>query len=159
MTFYWLSEWVKSLSPVWLFATPWTVSLPGSSVHGIFQARALEWAAIPFSRGSPRPRDRTRVSHIVGRRFTVWASGEVLTEYFLGKKRTLPSVVLCGLAGQEPPSSHLQTLFEVSVHYFFTQSWFPSNHKNHGCRERFHDGILAALHLSISQGGKGLNSS
>ena len=41
-------------------------SLPGSSVHGIFQARVLEWVAISFSRGSSRPRDRTRVSHIPG---------------------------------------------------------------------------------------------
>ena len=39
-------------------------SLPGSSVHGIFQARVLEWAAISFSRGSSQPRDRTQVSCI-----------------------------------------------------------------------------------------------
>ena len=44
-------------------------SLSGSSVHGIFQARVLEWGAIAFSRGSAPPRDRTRVSCIVGRRF------------------------------------------------------------------------------------------
>ena len=37
-------------------------SPPGASVHGIFQARLLEWGTIPFSRGSSRPRDRTRVS-------------------------------------------------------------------------------------------------
>ena len=35
---------------------------PGSSVHGIFQIRILEWAAISYSRGSPRPRDRTGIS-------------------------------------------------------------------------------------------------
>ena len=34
---------------------------PGSSVHGILQARILEWVAIPFSRGSSQPRDRTQV--------------------------------------------------------------------------------------------------
>ena len=39
------------------------------SAHGIFQARVLEWVAISFSRGSSWPRDWTRVSHIVGRRF------------------------------------------------------------------------------------------
>ena len=54
---------------------PMDCSLPGSSVHGIFQARTLEWVAISFSRGSSRPRDRTQVSHIVG--FTVWATREV----------------------------------------------------------------------------------
>ena len=44
-------------------------SLPGSSVHEIVQARMLEWVAIPFSRVSSRPRDRTRVSYIAGRFF------------------------------------------------------------------------------------------
>ena len=34
------------------------------TVHGILQARILEWVAFPFSRGSPQPRDRTQVSHI-----------------------------------------------------------------------------------------------
>ena len=48
--------------------------LPGSSVHGIFQAIVLEWIAISFPRGSSRPRDRTRVSHIVDRPFIVWAT-------------------------------------------------------------------------------------
>ena len=38
--------------------------LPGSPLHGIFQARILEWVAIPFSRGSSRPRDQTQVSCI-----------------------------------------------------------------------------------------------
>ena len=56
---------------------PMDCSLPGSSVHGIFQARVLEWGAISFSRGSSRPRDRTQVSCIVGRRFTIWATREV----------------------------------------------------------------------------------
>ena len=122
----WVSEWVKALSRVQLFATPWTVayqallsmgfsrqgcwiglpfpspqdlpdpgiepwsptfqadaltsdipackvvsdsatpwtSLPGSSVHGISQARILEWVAISFSRGSFPPRDGTCVSYI-----------------------------------------------------------------------------------------------
>ena len=48
-------------------------SLPGSSVHGIFQAIILEWIAISFSSGSSQPRDSTRVSHIVNRCFTIWA--------------------------------------------------------------------------------------
>ena len=36
---------------------PMDCSLPGSSVHGIFQARILEWVVIPFSRGTSQPRD------------------------------------------------------------------------------------------------------
>ena len=57
---------------------PMGCSLPGSSVHGIFQATVLEWIAISFSRGSSQPRVRTRVSRTVDRRFTVWATREVL---------------------------------------------------------------------------------
>ena len=51
-------------------------SLPGSSVHGILQARILKWIAISFFRESPRPRDRTQVSRSAGRRFTLWATRE-----------------------------------------------------------------------------------
>ena len=50
--------------------------LPGSSIHGIFQARVLEWVAIFFSRESSWPRDQTQVSHIAGRCFTVFATKE-----------------------------------------------------------------------------------
>ena len=46
---------------------PMDCSLPGSSLHGILQARILEWVAISFSRGSSRPRDQTWVSRILGR--------------------------------------------------------------------------------------------
>ena len=45
-------------------------------VHGILQARILEWTAIPFSRGSSQPRDRTQVSHIAARFFTSWTTRE-----------------------------------------------------------------------------------
>ena len=50
---------------------PTDCSLPGFSVHGIFQARVLEWVAISFSKGSSWPRDRTQVSCIAGRCFTL----------------------------------------------------------------------------------------
>ena len=46
------------------------------TVHGILQARTLEWVAFPFSRGSSQPRDRTQVSHIAGGLFTSWATRE-----------------------------------------------------------------------------------
>ena len=55
---------------------PMDCSLPGFSVHGIFQARTLEWVAISFSRGSSWPRDWTQVSCIAGRRFPSWATSE-----------------------------------------------------------------------------------
>ena len=46
-------------------------SLPGSSIHGILQARILEWVAMPSSRGSSQPRDQTQVSCIAGGFFTI----------------------------------------------------------------------------------------
>ena len=59
---------------------PMDYSLPGSSIHGIFQARILEWVAISFSKRSSQPRDWTPVSCIVGRHFTVWATREYRLE-------------------------------------------------------------------------------
>ena len=50
---------------------PMDCSPPGSSVHGILQARILEWIVIPFSRGSSQSKDQTLVSCIAGRLFTV----------------------------------------------------------------------------------------
>ena len=55
---------------------PTGCSPPGSSVHGILQARILEWVAMPFSREYSRPRYRTFVSCIAGRFFTIWATNE-----------------------------------------------------------------------------------
>ena len=46
----------------------------GYTVHGILQARILEWVAFSFPRGSFQPRDRTQVSHIAGRFFASWAT-------------------------------------------------------------------------------------
>ena len=53
---------------------PMDYSSPSSSVHGILQARILEWVAIPFSRRSSRPRDQIWVSHIVARFFALCRS-------------------------------------------------------------------------------------
>ena len=53
------------------------VAPPGSSVHGILQARILEWVAISLCRGSSQPRDRILASCIVGGFFTIWAAREV----------------------------------------------------------------------------------
>ena len=50
---------------------PMDCSLPGFSIHGIFQARVPDWVALSFSRGSSQPRDRTWVSCIAGRCFTL----------------------------------------------------------------------------------------
>ena len=75
-------------------------SLPGFSIHGIFQSRILEWVAISFSRGSSQPRDGTWVSLIVGRHFSVWATREVKHFYRDPKApdNTLPCLFSCLLS-------------------------------------------------------------
>ena len=70
-------------------------SMPGSSVHGILQARILGWVAMSFSRGFSWPRDQTWVSCFAGRHFTMWTTREALTpekvgvEYFQIKKKNV----------------------------------------------------------------------
>ena len=64
----------QSLSHVW--PDPMDCSPPGFSVHGVFQARTLEWVSISSSRGSSWPRDWTRVSCIAGGFFACWAIRE-----------------------------------------------------------------------------------
>ena len=62
---------------------PTSCHLIDYTLHGILQARILEWLAIPFSRESFQPRDQTQVSHIAGRFFISWATREApkLTTY------------------------------------------------------------------------------
>ena len=64
----------KSLQSCLTFCDPMDWSLPSSSVHGILQAKILDWVAIPFSRGYSWHRDQTLVSCIAGRVFTIWAT-------------------------------------------------------------------------------------
>ena len=71
-----LYVWVAQLCPT--LCDPMDCSPPGSSVHGISQAKILEWVAIPFSRGSSWPSDQTQVSCIESRFFTTWATRKAL---------------------------------------------------------------------------------
>ena len=82
---------------------PMDCSLSGSSVRGIFQAIVPEWIAISFSSGSSQPRDRTWVSHIVDRRFTVWATREVT----LCIGAVIHSLLFEGTTSVRPPHSIL----------------------------------------------------
>ena len=65
---------------------PMDYSLPGSSVHGIFEVRILEWVAISYTRDSPQPRDQThvsRVSCITGAFFTTAPPGKPYMHIYL----------------------------------------------------------------------------
>ena len=61
------------------------------TVHGILQARILEWVTSPFSRGSSQPRDRTQVSCIAGGFFTSWATREA-QKYWSGSLSLLQRI-------------------------------------------------------------------
>ena len=100
---------------VWLFVTLWTVA---HQATGISQARILEWVAIPFSRRSSWPRDQTRVSHIAGRCFNLWATREALRPNYGGNEDNddLLQKVLCPHCHTQctqpcsrPPPTHTST--------------------------------------------------
>ena len=76
----WLSDFTQSFP---ILCDPIDDKPPGSSVHGILQARILEWVAISFSRGSSWHRDWTQVSYTAGRLFIIWASREVVFVFFI----------------------------------------------------------------------------
>ena len=80
LLYTYLREYLLVTQSCLTLCNPMDHILPGSSVHGILQARILEWIAIPFSRGSSQPRDWTWVSHIRGRFFIIWATREAQQE-------------------------------------------------------------------------------
>ena len=81
--YVWKSESESQpFSHVQLFATPWAVARQAPLSMGILQARILEWATMPSSRGSSWPRDRTQVSLIAGRFFTREAHSRSLLFFY-----------------------------------------------------------------------------
>ena len=66
MTFLSYSIQTKIISYIRLFVTPWAIALQAPLSMGILQARILGWGAMPSSRGSSQPRDKTQVSYIAG---------------------------------------------------------------------------------------------
>ena len=80
----------------WQLCHPMDCSLPGSSVHGIVQARILEWVAILFSRGSSQPSNWTGLSLIAGRFFTIWATNSRAgCNHFQDRQRKLVISAIC----------------------------------------------------------------
>ena len=134
-------------------------SRPGSSAHGILQARTLEWVALPSSRASSHPRDRTQVSSIAGRFFTVWtikhASNVYVREW---KKKGSSTETLCKLHylsdiwvlgvlmhslllswSLQPP--HINV---ISLSYFLLQMFFVQ-------RNQYKDPVHQGLCCSVAQ--------
>ena len=87
---------------------------PGSSVHGIFQTRILEWFAISSSRGSSQLRDQTQVLGTAGRFFTIRATREAL--FHAATARSLQSCsTLCNPIDGSLPSSSVHGIFQARV--------------------------------------------
>ena len=100
-------------------------SPPGLPVHGMLQVRILEWIVTSFSRGSSRPRDRTRVSCITGRFFTIWAPWEALNFANLYVKIfTLCPVLYCFL------EEMFQKYFVRKNLCRFFEGWLSDYHQN-----------------------------
>ena len=99
---------VAQLCPT--LCNPMDGSLPGSEVHGIFQARILEWATISFSRGSSQPRDWTKVSCIADRRFAIWAAAAAAAANLLQSCLTL-----CDPIDSSPPGSPVPGILQARI--------------------------------------------
>ena len=93
-------------------------------LHGIIQARILEWVAFPFSMGSSQPRDRTQVSHIAGGFFTSWATREALAH---GCRHQICALVikLYALEGLQWLREETAKFLQGSVlDFILVSSWF-----------------------------------
>ena len=112
---------------------PMDCSPPGSSVQGISQARKLEWVAISFSRGSYWPRDQTRVSHIAGRRFTIWATREALKEQKVLPKKIWPLLTFSAAHSKWSTNIHMKNtpmVFVIVTIYRLCNNTLLSSHKS-----------------------------
>ena len=114
----WSRKWKKVLVTQSCL-TLWDIedcSPPGSSVHGILQARVLEWVALPSSRGSSWPRDWTRASCVsctAGRFSTYWATGEAESSLQRRKAFAVATEKLAfpHQSGSQPRSMHFSLVF------------------------------------------------
>ena len=132
--------------------TPWTVcSTPSSSVS-IFQAKILDWVAIPFSKGVSQPKGWTRVSCIVGRFFPLWASRKprVVTVAKLNTLSASLDTVLCSFLTVVCVSlvfscknfNFFKTGFDVAVDFLIIPTWCWA-HKKHSERHFLMEGGLS----------------
>ena len=103
-------KWNEIAQSCLTLCDPMDCSPPGSSLHGILQARILEWVAIPFSRGSSQPRDWTQVSRIAGRHFNLWATREVPGDGILLNHKKEENTAICN--NMDRPGGHM--LSEIS---------------------------------------------
>ena len=109
---------------------PMDCSLSGPSLHGIFQAKVLEWIAISFSRGSCWPRNWTWLSRVAGRWFTIWATRDPpgsMAAAAAAAKSLQSCPTLCDPRDSSPPGfpvpGILQARTLVCVAISFSNAW------------------------------------
>ena len=107
---------------------------PGSSVHGVFQARILEWVAMPSCRGSSWPRNRTRESCIGKWILYLWATWEATQTEFCSVAQSCPALcnsMDCSTSGF-PVLHHLQEFAQTRVQWVddAIQSSHPLSHSS-----------------------------
>ena len=93
---------------------PLNCSPPGSSFHGIFQARILEWVAISFSRGSSHPKDRTRVSYYLTPCHLGSPSSNVYTDLYTTEYPIRPTIFII-VWHIPPPEWHEIIIFKIII--------------------------------------------
>ena len=127
MLFILTCDWFNCLhlSVDWVKVAPSCLTLCNPmdyTVHGILQARILEWVAVPFSRGSCQPRDRTQFSCIVGGFFTCWATREALYRWTRSclDTRDIPFLSISLAVGTVPGPYH------GLINWSYVQSSLPS---------------------------------
>ena len=141
---------VTQLCPT--LCNPMDGSLPGSAVHGIFQARILEWATISVSRGSSQPRDWTEVSCIADRCFTIWATAAAAAANLLQSCPTL-----CDPIDGSPPGSPVPGILQartpewVAISFSSTWKW-KINVKSLSCARLLETSWTAAYQAPLSMG-------
>ena len=103
---------------------PMDCSPPGSSVHGIFQARTLEWVGIPFSRGSSQPRDQTQVSCIAGRYLSYQGSPETLSNSLMSFSSFLVAFLGCSMCSiMSSANNDNFASFPIWIFFLFQFLW------------------------------------
>ena len=135
-SFLWYVSYCLASKLCLTLCDPMDCSPPGSSIHRISQVRLLEWVAVSFSRGSSRPRGQTQVSRIVDKRFTIWATREVIKEYIqclaTSKSKALPEPLErtqpCKKVGFSPVRPFQNTIrFLICIilsHYVCNNLWW-----------------------------------
>ena len=98
---------------------PMDYSLPGPSVHGILQARILEWVTFPFCRVSSQSRHQTQVSRIAGRFFTIWAPREAQVTVGVLASQSKEITKLWAVKHDLVTEQQLAVLFELQIRIFF----------------------------------------